>query len=275
MMSPRRLTLEDRKRAEFRRNRALEHPEPVQTSPRRAHDLIRAAIRLGLTGGRPFQTEHELVRSMAISRNALRGAMKLLAEEGLITRRAGQGTRAAASIVPIPLDESVPAGDVEVHQLETRSVPATPVMRHRLAIEDEWVLMNEQLVTSGGEPLMLRVAYSPLSRSTDDLVHHIETHPTYSGARLAEIFPRLFGVQLGRVENTIEAVPCEERSAAVLGVPVGSPILLRELLLRGADGIAYSLTYCHHRGDRIALSDAVGPGHAGRGDSAALSSSLL
>jgi GntR family transcriptional regulator len=259
MVSPRRLALEDHRRAEFRRSRALEHREPVQTSPRRAHDLIRASIRLGLDGGRPFQTEHQLVRMMATSRNALRGAMKLLADEGLLSRRAGQGTRVSGSILSVPLSESVPAaGEVVVRQLETHLVPATPVMRLRLRTDDEWILMNEQLVEVDGEPLMLRVAYCPQSRVPTDLVDHTAANPTYEGAELAEIFPRLFGVELGRVENTVEAVPCE-------------------LLLTGADGVPYSLAYCHYRGDRAALTDAVPtiPVQAGRGDSAAPSSSRL
>jgi len=257
MVSPHRLALEDRKRAEFRRTRARQRTLPVQTSPRRAHDLIRASIRLGLDGGQPFKAEHELVRRMATSRNALREALQMLAAQGLLSRRAGQGTRVSAAIAPVSLDEAVPRGPgVMIHQLESHFVPATPVMRHQLRTDDEWILMSEQLVEVNGEPLMLRVGYCPQSRVRDGLVRLIRTR-AYPGAPVAEMFPRLFGVKLGTIENTIEAVPCEERSAGLLGIAVGAPVLVREMLLRGVDGVPYLLIYAHHRGDRVALSDAL------------------
>jgi len=261
---------DDLARAEFRRQRSQRNEE-LQTSPRRAHDLIRASIRLGLARDGQLRNEHVLVQDLATSRNAIREALQLLASEGIVTRQPRFGTRAAARIVEVPLAASVPpaeqrltatsetpvdAAEVTILQLESRYVPTTPVMRHRLRTDDTSALMNEQLVTFDGVPVMVRVAYCPSSRVTPQMREHVN-ETQYEARPMGQALEALFGVPFGTVENAIEAVPCESRSAALLDVAVGTPVLMRELLISALDGTPYTLSYCHYRSDRVALTATV------------------
>jgi GntR family transcriptional regulator len=55
-------------------------------------------------------------------------------------------------------------------------------------------------------------------------------------------------------------VACDPRTSRLLGIAEGAPILLRETVAFGVDGIPRELTYKYNRGDRIAVfatSDAI------------------
>ncbi|WP_144712656.1 GntR family transcriptional regulator [Curtobacterium pusillum] len=231
--------------------------ELLQSSPRRAHVLLRASIRRGLlTAGRPVE-EQNLIMSMMMSRNSIRSALTMLGAEGLIERRQKVGTSVVASISELPLLELLPVGGwtraeedperpsvaLEISELERGTVFADEHIRSRLDIDDERVLMREDLVTRGGEPLGVLVGYYPIS-APDLLVGDDDRDAQLNAMRQ---------VALSHVEATVEAVNCDERTAKVLKVAVGAAILVRETVVHGADGRPTMLAYGHYRGDRVAL----------------------
>lgn len=228
--------------------------ELLQSSPRRAHVLLRASIRRGvLAAGRPVE-EQSLIMSMMMSRNSIRSALSMLGTEGLIERRQRIGTSVVASISELPLLELLPVGGwtraeedperpsvaLELRPLERGAVLADEHIRSRLQIEDEYVHMREDLVSRGGEPLGVLVGYYPLDGLDPD-------------GDLDAQLDALRQVALSHVEATVEAVNCDERTAKVLGVAVGAAVLVRETLVHGPDGRPSMLAYGHYRGDRVAL----------------------
>ena len=80
----------------------------LQTSSRRAHDLIRSSIRMGMVPRSAMLMEHKLVSGLATSRNAVREALQLLATEGLVERSVRTGTRLIGSILEVPIDQFLP-----------------------------------------------------------------------------------------------------------------------------------------------------------------------
>jgi GntR family transcriptional regulator len=72
-------------------------PDDTRPTRRFAHAAIRDALRRDIEDGRlragdQLPTEFELVERFAVSRHTVRVALQQLASEGLIVRRAGQGT---------------------------------------------------------------------------------------------------------------------------------------------------------------------------------------
>lgn len=235
--------------------------EILQSSPRRAHVLLRASIRRGLLAtGRPVE-EQSLIMSMMMSRNSIRSALIQLGNEGLIERRQRVGTSVIASISELPLLELLPVGGwtraeedperpsvpLELTLLDRGVVLADEHIRTRLRLDGEHVYMREDLVSRGGEPMGILVGYYPAGDpgEASDIDAQLDA---------------LRRVALSHVEATVEAVNCDERTAKVLGISVGAAILVRETVVHGTDGKPSMLAYGHYRGDRVALwakDDAV------------------
>jgi len=230
---------------------------PMQTSSRRVYELLRSAIRSGYLPAGQQLVEHELVKTLSTSRNALRLALQLLAEEGVVERNPRRGTIISSAMIQIKLNELdartrvhtagrmaelPPADAFEEQMLDERVLPASPYVKARMANDDEFVRMQEWLISVRGEPNHVWVAY------VHPDVDYSCVRP--NGDRL-DIFRTRFGVEFARAVDVLEAVPCEERTSKLLGVPAGAPILARETLLYGVDGRVRELRFRYNRGDRV------------------------
>jgi GntR family transcriptional regulator len=224
----------------------------LQTSPHRAHDLIRSCIRTGLFGENGTLEESALIRSLSTSRNAVRQALQMLASEGLLDRRPYRGTTVVREILDVDFNQLVPSTAFvtprgHVREIDHRQIPGTTYIRRRLAIEDDIpVDMSEVLITVDHEPLSVRVSYiaamdGPVQRGTEIVP-------------FAEGFPLIFGVELGQWEASIGAVPAGPSTSRLLNIPEGTPLIVEEMLLRDVKGVPRELSYTHYRADRVALS---------------------
>jgi GntR family transcriptional regulator len=251
----------DRRREAFARARRArgQAPEPWTTS-RRAYEILRASLRSGFVEQDERLVENLLVESLGASRNSVRKALAVLAEEGLVSRHPKTGTSVARAVLDIPAGEVMPAevfatdgaARIRIQELEYRIAPPVPLVRERLATDDD-VYMTEQLFTFDDEPLFLRTSYMALDVEREQFLRTMaevdRCPPPYAVA-----FERIFGAPFGSSESVVEAVPCEERTAELLGLAKGSPVLLREVLVRDVDGRPRDVSYTHFRGDRVALS---------------------
>lgn len=232
--------------------------EILQTSPRRAHVLLRASIRRGVLSANEPVEEHSLIMSMMMSRNSIRSALQMLGNEGLILRRQRLGTSVVGSISELPLLEFLPIsgwstsstppesladGPLILEHLEQTEVLADRHVQGRLQLATDRVIMQEDLVIRGGEPIAILVGYYPVGESTDGP----------DGKDYDARIDHLRSTAVSRIEATVEAINCDERTARVLGVAVGAAILVRETLVYDADGVPKMLAYGHYRGDRVAL----------------------
>lgn len=232
--------------------------ELLQSSPRRAHALLRASIRRGLITEDDLVEEHALVMSMMMSRNSIRSALQQLGSEGLIRRRQRIGTNVVGSIWELPLlsllpgagwqmgshSEQHPGGlAMTIEMTEVSEVIAHRHIRERLQLETDRVVMAEQLVSIEGVPAGIIVGYHPIAGTTPR-GERPDPRPFIDEVRASP------GNQ---VEATVEAVNADERTARILGLKEGAAILTRETLVRDAAGVPKILAYGHYRGDRVAL----------------------
>jgi GntR family transcriptional regulator len=226
----------------------------LETSRRRALDLLRSGIRSGAV--RDQLVEMTLTKSLFISRNALREALQVLAREGVVYRRPRHGTLVTRPGISIPLDELMSTEDIKkvrVAQLELRRIPANDVIRLQLGGDAQSVLLSEQVVYFDGEPMCVRTFYLHTLLEVDDARAMLTTiDATHKSTALA--FEEFFRKRLGRIANRIQVVAGDPDGCALLGIPPGSPVLLRETVHLDEEGRPWMLGYSHYRGDTTSFS---------------------
>ncbi|BBX40927.1 GntR family transcriptional regulator [Mycobacterium simiae] len=222
-------------------------------------DVLRSQILEGAYGGlaaaRPaLPSESELAAELGVSRNAIREALELLRGEGLITRVQGSGTFVTGAKLRQHLDrleglaESLAGHRLPVDNqvLSVREATATPFVAAKLRLpENSPILFIERLRSVGGLPLSLdttslRIGAIPVDAKLDqqDVFALIEQE---------------LGVRLGWAEITVEAVSADAKTAELLQIRPGAPLLLLHRLTYLRDGTPFDLETVRYRGDRCSL----------------------
>jgi GntR family transcriptional regulator len=238
------------------------HTDPMADARRRradrarqVADVLRRQVLHGIYSGGMLPPEPQLAAEFGASRNAVRDALDLIRDEGLVDRVPGVGTVVAAPKYAHGLDHlrglaevMGDHGDV-TNEVRTSGVIATPgPIAARLAVPTgSPVVYVERLRRLGSLPLSLDLTYlaldigEPLLR--EDLAHN----------DIFALIERIAGHRLGVAELTIEAINADAHSAAVLETPPRAALLMVERLSHLADGRPVDLEYIRFRGDRLAM----------------------
>ena len=184
--------------------------------------------------GRVLQSESELSKEFEVSRVTIRRALEILRDEGLVDARQGFGWYVAGEPVRQHLDE---LGTIE-GQLERRGIRPD-----RRVIEFDFRVAPARVAAVLGTDQVLRVKRLNLADDTPfavvtvwcpaELGHHlsrrdVERHPFYE----------LLGVPLRGATQTIGADSVDGADAALLVVPVASPVLRCERITTDTHGRA-------------------------------------
>jgi len=202
--------------------------------------------RLGSVGvGRVLPSESELSTEFGVSRVTIRRALEILRDEGLVDARQGFGWYVAGEPLRQRLDE---LGTIE-GQLEQRGIRP-----ERRVIEFDFRVAPPRVAAVLGADQVLRVKRLNLADDIPfavvtvwcpaELGHHlsrrdVERHPFYE----------LLGVPLRGATQTIGADSVDGADAALLGVPVASPVLRCERITTDTHGRA------------VLMSEHVFPAH--------------
>lgn len=229
------------------------HPRAVggsagarDTVARRVHDLLRTDLREGFAPRRAY-VEHELVTELNASREAVRRALRHLADEGLVDRRPGRGTVPAASIHSLPITDvaGVPL-DVLVSKVDDRTVPTTPDVAGMLETPSPVVGLVQHVFAVGGAVIGTRWAY----------YHPHIAQPDLRDARCPDLesaFRVVFSRELAGVQAFVDAEAADLATARLLGVRAGDPVVTREELLVDVDGTPQEWAFATYRGDLVAF----------------------
>jgi GntR family transcriptional regulator len=223
-----------------------------QTWTRRVHDLLRSEIRNGTLPQGALLVEDRLMQNLAASRTSVREALQQLVTSGLVTRVPRGGTRVVDRITQLPLTDILPSefgGDFRIVVIDRRVVPATTMIRDRLGIDDDQVGFVEHFFLTGEEPVGVRAVYHRTSI----------TQPAgwLRCPSLGEGFAVVFGRPLGAVRSSIDAVPADPKTAELLGIEEGSPVLLLEQCLIDVDGVCQEFTFTRYRANRVSLTSLI------------------
>jgi GntR family transcriptional regulator len=228
---------------------------PRADRARQVADLIRRELLESGFGGGMLPDERDLIRQFHASRNAVREALDLLRQEGLIERLPGVGTAVIGRKVPHDLHRLMGLAEVlHDHGTVTNDVrtaglirpPAGVARRLRLAEADQ-VVYIERLRSLNGVPLSLDLTYVTAEYGLPLLDSDLE------GQDVFRLLEQTSGRPLGVADLALEAVNADPHSAAVLGVPRRAALLMLERLTHFEDGTPVDLEYIRFRGDRLTM----------------------
>jgi GntR family transcriptional regulator len=97
-----------------------------------------------------------------------------------------------------------------------------------------------------GTPIGLRVAYHDPTG--------VQRPRAGECPHLADAFAQTFGVPMGVLDSAVEAGTADERTARLLGLPVGAVLLTKEQRLHDVDGVVREIAYGLYRADRVSFA---------------------
>lgn len=220
-----------------------------QISPRRVRDLISLSIRLGYLSPDDQLVEHELMELFNTSRTSVRAALAQLSESGMIERRPRAGTTVLAVGLTIPLADIAAVGqDVYLKIIEDRVVPNFPLAKDRLRLETDQVRMVENTFEYLARPIGIRTAYF----SPDFDVNPVE-QVSDGPQHMVSIMDSAFSTRPGEVDVIIGVDAADVRDARLLRIPVGRPLVVREMTYYDDGGEPVEIVFDRFRGDFIRI----------------------
>jgi GntR family transcriptional regulator len=218
--------------------------------------LVRSSIRAGALAVGDYLVEDQLVKSLATSRNAVREALQMLADDGIVMRRPRVGTLVAHEISELPLVDLIDEDDVgssEIVLLDRRRVPSNDYLRFRLQTTAAELIMTEYALSVSGVTIAIGNDYVEPSMTTK----FANWTRVQALGDLVSSFEHVRGVPFGSIDLVIETANADSRMAKQLGVREGAALLVRETLVRDDSGQPRILGFVHVRGDRASFHASV------------------
>jgi GntR family transcriptional regulator len=210
-----------------------------------------------LKQGSLLPTEREIGEKLQVSRITVRRAIDDLVREGYLVTQQGKGTFVARpkiqrrmtqmkSFSQQMLEEGYRPGS---QLLSLRHEKATGQVASALRLaEGSWIWIVERLRYADDEPICISVAYLNLP-----LEIALAPAELQQEGSLWSILEEK-GITFSRSETTIQAVAASETEADLLGMEIGSPLLLVEGVVFMADGTPVEYHQMFNRGDRYKYS---------------------
>jgi GntR family transcriptional regulator len=236
-------------------------PEWVSSRPRaqrarRVADVLRQRISAGSFADGVLPDERALAEQLGASRNAVREALGLLRDDGLVTRRRGVGTVVATPTYGHGLDRL--AGLAEAlagHGTVTNEVlvaevvadpPAEAAARLRLTTGTTAIHI-ERVRRVDGVPVSLDSTYLTADVGRRVLGGDLATRDIFA------VIEETTGSALGRAEIEVSAANADPRTAALLDIRTGAAVFVIDRLTRLSDGTPVDVEVLRIRADRMTL----------------------
>lgn len=228
-------------------------------------DAILARIRAGTYPvGARLPTEAELAKEFGVGTATVKQAVNTLAMDGVLVRRAGQGT--------FVVGMAIPAGSVPLRSFgETMSERGIPISSRPLGSalqpagarvawqldmsDDELVLHVRHLRLAAGEPCALQELYVPFDLLRGSMAEGLGEHPeTWLDEQpLYRLLEERLGLMLLSADESVWAEAASSELAEFLGIPPGFPVLVAERITEATGHRRVSLTRTVYRSDRFVL----------------------
>jgi GntR family transcriptional regulator len=200
---------------------------------RRIQNSIRKRIESGkLSPGDMVESERELARIHKVSLMTARHALADMAREGLVERRHGAGTFVAPPKIHfnklMSYTEQMSSRGLSARSKIVRlsSEEIDPEIAARLSLASASPLVVVQRVRQAGdEPFAFETCYLSAEQFP-----HLAT-PTLERGSLFSILEGEYGLTLAYADEEIDATDADQRTAELLSLPRGTPMLrIRQLI---------------------------------------------
>ena len=206
-----------------------------------------------LKPGDAVASERELAKTHKVSLMTARHALASLEREGVVERRRGAGTFVAAPKIQFNKLMSY------TEQMSIRGLaPRSRVLVAKVIAEEQEVaarlglpgssrvLKIQRLRLTDEEPFALETCYLPAAECAA-----VASAPLGKNS-LFSILQHDYGVELAYADEEVDATSADTKTASLLGISTGAPILrIRQVLFEAGGPVVYSVT--HYRSDRHAV----------------------
>jgi GntR family transcriptional regulator len=226
-----------------------------QPAYRRIQGTITKRIEAGqLRPGDAVSSERELARIHGVSLMTARHALAALEREGVVERRRGSGTFVAPPKIHFNKLQSFS------EQLAGRSLPSASKILSCTVVNSEQqiaaalalpasvpLLKLERLRIGSSDPFALETCYLSEAEFSD-----VGTAPLERGSLFSTLEHR-YGVVLAHSDEEIDATAADPRTAKLLGIPRGFPLLRFRQVIYSAKGKPTLYVLGLYRSDRHTL----------------------
>lgn len=214
-----------------------------------------------LEPGQIVPSELELCQMYAVSRTTVRKALDHLRQEGLLYRIQGKGTfvsppklreRFVHQAAGIYEDMASRGVALRTQVLEQTIIPASKTVASELQlVVGSPVIKLVRLRFVNDEPLVISTTFLPY-RSFPGLENE-----DFTTTSLYVVLREKYGARLGRGTRVIEASPCTDEEAELLGIAPGEPLLVLNGTMCDSEGRPIECGFARHRGDRSQIEIEV------------------
>lgn len=210
--------------------------KPTQPLYQQLAETLKQLMESGKIGARePMPAERELAITYEVSRDTVRKAIRLLEEQGLLYSDHGRGTFAAPAAVRQMsrfldsfTEDTIKRGGVPGQNiLIMETVAANMAIASLLHIQpDQPLLRIKRVRLMNGKPVGLQESHLRLPEGAQ-----LERKALEQGGSLYRILIDTFGIKPSESLESVGAVAAQAEDAALLGVAVGTPLLLCERVM--------------------------------------------
>ena len=218
-------------------------------------ELLIEEIKKGrLKPGQQIPSEFKLCEQFRVSRTVVRQAINSLVQNGYLNREKGRGTFVTKPKITENLFQNL-TGSYEdmlargiklvTKVLEQTKWEADSEILKRLKLEPgEPVIKIKRLRFISSEPIALVTTYLPYKICPPLLEENLTNQSLYG------VLEEKYALRIAHGRRSLEAVSADRQTAALLGVKVGTPLMLLNSISYLADGRPIEYFSALHRGDR-------------------------
>ena len=232
----------------------IDHSSPLPYYFQLKELLIEEIKKGRLKPGQQIPSEFKLCEQFRVSRTVVRQAISSLVQSGYLNREKGRGTFVTKPKITENLFQNL-TGSYEdmlsrgiklvTKVLEQTKCEADSEILERLKLEPgEPVIKIKRLRFISSEPIALVTTYLPYKICPSLLEENLTNQSLYG------VLGEKYDLRIAHGRRSLEAVSADRKTAALLEVKVGTPLMLLNSISYLEDGRPIEYFSALHRGDR-------------------------